>query len=172
MYESALFDRRELTDSEKKDEKAETEIVPIKTKCEYIMMDPDEPIRREQDKLEKAASQTASKTALQLSYSKTVLPAELSEEEHVQLESAIVAAHQVLGCRDYSLFDFRIQEGTGKCYILEACAFWSFTPISWITKLLANSATNSEDTRLGDWRELSQQMWKRVVQRSGNGTLK
>merc|ERR1712048_1210360 len=65
-------------------------------------------------------------------------PADLSPEIHARVDEAVKKAHRVLKCRHYSLFDIRISED-GFPYILEACLFCSFSPLSVIPAMAAQS---------------------------------
>jgi D-alanine-D-alanine ligase len=65
-------------------------------------------------------------------------PADLSDEIHSRIDQAVTAAHQTLKCRHYSLFDIRISED-GMPYILEAALFCSFSPVSVIPSMAAQS---------------------------------
>jgi len=71
-------------------------------------------------------------------------PADLSSEIHSRIDEAVKKAHQTLKCRHYSLFDIRISED-GWPYILEACLFCSFSPLSVIPAMAAQSGR--EDLR-------------------------
>merc|ERR1712061_934031 len=71
-------------------------------------------------------------------------PADLSPEIHARIDEAVKTAHQTLKCRHYSLFDIRISED-GFPYILEACLFCSFSPLSVIPAMAAHSGR--EDLR-------------------------
>jgi D-alanine-D-alanine ligase len=71
-------------------------------------------------------------------------PADLSPEIHARIDEAVMKAHQTLKCRHYSLFDIRISED-GFPYILEACLFCSFSPLSVIPAMAAHAGR--EDLR-------------------------
>merc|ERR1712061_712925 len=71
-------------------------------------------------------------------------PADLSPEIHARIDEAVKTAHQTLKCRHYSLFDIRISED-GFPYILEACLFCSFSPLSVIPAMAAHAGR--EDLR-------------------------
>ena len=47
-----------------------------------------------------------------------------------------IIAHKAIGARDYSLFDFRIDNRTNEIIFLEAGLFWSFSKTSIISKML------------------------------------
>lgn len=49
-----------------------------------------------------------------------------------RLESAVKIAHRALGCRDYSLYDFRV-DPQGNPFMLESCLYCSFSPTSAIS---------------------------------------
>lgn len=56
-------------------------------------------------------------------------PAQLPAEVTQRIQRMAFKAHQALGCRDYSLYDVRI-DAEGIPYFLEACNFCSFSPKS------------------------------------------
>jgi D-alanine-D-alanine ligase len=65
-------------------------------------------------------------------------PADLEPEVHERLDFLAKTAHKALGCKYYSLFDVRIDEN-GICYLLEAALFCSFSPLSVVVGLAAQS---------------------------------
>lgn len=65
--------------------------------------------------------------------SQTELPAQISEESRLRIEAVAKAAHEALGCRYYSLFDFRVNDE--EVVLLEACLFCSFSPKSVLPTL-------------------------------------
>merc|ERR1711953_1462889 len=58
-------------------------------------------------------------------------PADIDEVLQSKLEDLCVKSHKALGCRDYSLYDVRI-DPNGEPYFLEACLYCSFAPKSVI----------------------------------------
>ena len=78
-------------------------------------------------------------------------PAQVSPELQLKLSQAVKNAHRALGCRDYSLYDFRIHEETQEPYMLESCSFWSFIPASVLSKMLVAGGKNVETTALKIW---------------------
>lgn len=65
-------------------------------------------------------------------------PADLEPEVHERLDFLAKTAHEALGCKYYSLYDVRIDEH-GDCYLLEAALFCSFSPLSVVVGLAAQS---------------------------------
>jgi len=61
-------------------------------------------------------------------------PANLSSELHERIDVAVTNAHRALNCRHYSLFDIRI-DAEERPFILEACLFCSFSPVSVIPSM-------------------------------------
>ena len=59
------------------------------------------------------------------------IPAVVDDVLAEKLADAVKRAHKALGCRDYSLYDFRISP-EGEPYMLEACLYCSFAPTSVI----------------------------------------
>merc|ERR1711904_506338 len=58
-------------------------------------------------------------------------PADLSPQLHERVNAMVTEAHRVLKCRHYSLYDIRV-DADEQPYILEACFFCSFSPLSVI----------------------------------------
>ena len=59
------------------------------------------------------------------------VPADLDDALVAKLSDAVTKAHLSLGCRDYSLYDFRVDE-EGNIFFLEASLFCCFAPNSVI----------------------------------------
>lgn len=101
---------------------------------EYLVSD-ETPIRTLQEKLELGSdgtpeSQPKQQTAV------PVCPATVSPDLFEQLAEAAKRAHVALGCRDYSLYDFRVDSRTNDPYMLEAGLFWCFSRISMISRMI------------------------------------
>jgi len=89
------------------------------------------------------------------------LPASLQ----VQIDSAVSLGHKALGLRDYSLFDFRVDRKTGALYVIEACAFWSYSEISVIS-LMLQKGNSENDLTTADWKSEVRRSWESVAQRT------
>ncbi|CTQ50884.1 D-alanine--D-alanine ligase family protein [Jannaschia donghaensis] len=87
----------------------------------------------------------------------TTCPADLGPDTLRALRDAALTMHEVLGCRDYSLFDFRIEDGTKTPYLLEACSFWTFTPVSVISRMV--------EAEGGDLVDVSRRVWAQAAAR-------
>jgi D-alanine-D-alanine ligase len=74
-----------------------------------------------------------------------------------KLATAAKQAHLALGCRDYSLYDFRIHHETQEPYFLEAGLFWSFGEISMISRMLMADGVNLRD--------IIKEIWQRAAAR-------
>merc|ERR1711963_1335771 len=61
-------------------------------------------------------------------------PADLSPALHARIDAMVKEAHCVLKCRHYSLYDIRV-DAEEQPYILEACLFCSFSPLSVIPSM-------------------------------------
>ena len=107
------------------------------------------PIRTVQDKLERGegAMRQSRRTGAQ-----PICPAIVGPDLAGRLSDSARRAHQALGARDYSLFDFRIDAETGEPYLLEAGLFWSFSSLSAITKMLCADGDDAEELILQLWR--------------------
>ena len=101
---------------------------------EYLVSDKN-PIRTTEDKLDLNRVgdpyQQSTKTPL-----KTICPADLNNELKEKITTLAIIAHKVIGARDYSLFDFRIDNRTNEIIFLEAGLFWSFSKTRIISKML------------------------------------
>ena len=99
--------------------------------CEYIL---NKPIRSHQDKLNGSTDDgfTLNKTSRDI-------PARLPDDVTERIKDLCLRSHRALASRDFSLFDFRIDDVTGECYVIEACSFWTFAPISMISTLVEAS---------------------------------
>jgi len=80
------------------------------------------------------------------------MPAEVDDVLKQKMQQITLNAHRALQCRAYSLFDFRVHAETGEPYIIECCAFWSFSPISAISLMLKASNLNYEKIIVDIWR--------------------
>ncbi len=80
-----------------------------------------------------------------------VCPANLTPELFDKLESAAKRAHIALGCRDFSMYDFRIHAQSNEPYLIEAGLFWCFSDLSVISLLLKADGQNLEDVILKLW---------------------
>merc|ERR1712217_668236 len=65
-------------------------------------------------------------------------PADLSTVLHARVDEAVKGAHRALKCRHYSLFDIRVDENE-QPFIIEACLFCSFSPLSVIPSMAAHA---------------------------------
>jgi len=83
-------------------------------------------------------------------------PADLEPEVHERLDFLAKTAHKALGCKYYSLYDVRIDEN-GICYLLEAALFCSFSPLSVVVGL----AAQSPDERLQPHPKLFEKLMER-----------
>ena len=60
-----------------------------------------------------------------------VVPAQMDGKLFAKLSDAAKKAHVALGCQDYSLYDFRVDD-KGEVYCLEGSLYCSFAPNSKI----------------------------------------
>ena len=160
----------------------------LSCKIEYALRK-DYPIRLTEDKLtkkvdvEKGSDENSKETnsnftVLQATCDREFLTSDpndqngtfLAPEIVEKIDMAICKAHEALGCRDYSLFDFRIHEETGEPYILESCTFWAFAPISMLSLILNRSTelfVPSDESSFDpdSWRRASEAVWRRAINR-------
>ena len=123
------------------------EVLPM---IEYLFTE-DHPIRTVGDKLKLQADGTP-ESQPEKPTAKPVCPAAVSPELFEKLAEAAKLAHVALGCRDYSLYDFRVHADTGEPYLLEAGLFWAFSNISMISRMLAAGGQNLDEVALELWR--------------------
>lgn len=121
---------------------------------EYLFS-PDNPIRTLHDKLDIQSDGLPGKQPQNPS-AKPVCPANVTPELFEKLADAAKRAHIALGCRDYSLYDFRVHAETGEPYLLEAGLFWSFNKISMISRMLLADGQRLEDVALEVWQGAAQ----------------
>lgn len=117
---------------------------------EYLLPK-EHPIRTVRDKYDLQSDGTPSKQP-EKPIAKPVCPANVTPELWMKIADAAKRAHVALGCRDYSLYDFRVHEETNEPYLLEAGLFWSFGKISMISRMLQADGQNLEDVALELWR--------------------
>jgi D-alanine-D-alanine ligase len=119
----------------------------IPAMIEYVMVNKDMPIRTAADKLT-----TDDKGAMCQVKCERRMPAEVDDDLKQKMQKITMDAHRALQCKAYSLFDFRVHAETGQPYIIECCAFWSFSPISAISLMLKASDMNFEKIISDIWR--------------------
>merc|ERR1711985_142306 len=119
----------------------------IPAMIEYVMVNKDMPIRTAADKLT-----TDDKGAMCQVKCERRMPAEVDDNLKKKMQQLTLNAHRALQCRAYSLFDFRVHAETGEPYIIECCAFWSFSPISAISLMPKASDLNYENIIVDIWR--------------------
>ncbi|WGH78384.1 D-alanine--D-alanine ligase family protein [Jannaschia ovalis] len=122
-------------------------VLPV---LEYHVSDA-HPIRERADKVALDEGGAVTMGAWERPSLATTCPAELAPGLHGALAEAALTMHAALGSRDYSLFDFRIHAETGQPYLLEACSFWTFTPVSVISRMLEAEGSDLEAVALRIW---------------------
>lgn len=90
----------------------------------------------------------------------TVCPAKINEQIYEKCSNAVQIAHEVFGCRDYSLWEFRVHEETGEPYLLEATLFWSFSLDSVLSRIIIAAGVNLEDLSFKIWSNASKRIKK------------
>merc|ERR1719316_527979 len=98
--------------------------------CLEYFLDEKSPIRLSKDKLvtnEKGVPVTVTTGGRKC-------PADIDDTLRAKLEHLTTQSHRALGCRDYSLYDVRV-DPKGEPYFLEACLYCSFAPRSVIVSL-------------------------------------
>mmetsp|Transcript_103613 Transcript_103613/g.270605 ORF Transcript_103613/g.270605 Transcript_103613/m.270605 type:complete len:363 (-) Transcript_103613:517-1605(-) len=100
--------------------------------CLEYFMSEEHPIRASQDKL--VTDSRGVPTTVTTGGRKC--PADIDDVLREKLRHLAVNSHKALGCRDYSLYDVRI-DPQGEPYFLEACLYCSFAPKSVIVGMCA-----------------------------------
>ncbi|CAE8696937.1 unnamed protein product [Polarella glacialis] len=65
-------------------------------------------------------------------------PADIDEPLREKLRDLATRSHKALGCRDYSLYDVRV-DPQGEPYFIEACLYCSFSPQSVVVAMAAHA---------------------------------
>ncbi|NER00321.1 MAG: D-alanine--D-alanine ligase [Cyanothece sp. SIO2G6] len=135
----------------------------VPSMIEYLVTK-EHPIRTLQDKCDLQADGTPGQQAEQ-PLATPICPAKVEPDLFETLANAAKTAHIALGCRDYSLYDFRIHAETNEPYLLEAGLFWTFGKISMISRMLQADGQDLEDTVLELWSAAAQRT--RIARKSG-----
>jgi len=114
---------------------------------------PEHPIRTEFDKFRCDEEGKTRLAADQPGGLKATCPAIIDNSSRIQLEKFSRSLHLALGCRHYSLFDFRIKEGSNEVFFLEAGLFWTFSPRSVISQMLQADGQNLVDVYDKIWKQ-------------------
>ncbi|MDJ1171751.1 D-alanine--D-alanine ligase [Roseofilum sp. BLCC_M154] len=123
---------------------------------EYLVSE-EHPIRTVTDKYELRSDGTPHRQPRN-SPVKPVCPADVAPELFERVADAAKQAHVALGCRDYSLYDFRVHAQTDEPYLLEAGLFWSFGKIGMISRMVEADGQSLEEVVL--------ELWHRVARRT------
>lgn len=116
---------------------------------EYLVSK-EHPIRTIHDKYDLQSDGTPGKQP-EKPIAKPICPANVTPELFEKLANAAKTAHIALGCRDYSLYDFRVHAETNEPYLLEAGLFWTFGKISMISRMLQADGQSLENVALELW---------------------
>ncbi|VEP14431.1 D-alanine--D-alanine ligase [Hyella patelloides LEGE 07179] len=112
---------------------------------EYLLTE-NNPIRTKDDKLGTQDDGMLTRQPVDIA-----CPAKVSPELAQKLADAVKKAHNTLGYRDYSLYDFRIHAETQEPYMLESCSFWSFIEASVLSRMVTADGQKLEDVALKLW---------------------
>lgn len=80
-----------------------------------------------------------------------ICPAGVAPALRQEIAAVARRAHQALGCRDYSLFDLRLDQ-QGRPTILEAGLFWTFGRPSMISRMIAADERDAQAIAIEVWR--------------------
>ncbi|MEM8676616.1 MAG: D-alanine--D-alanine ligase [Cyanobacteria bacterium P01_G01_bin.67] len=130
----------------------ENGVLSVLPAIEYLLTE-DNPIRTLENKLGTKTDGKLVRQPVEID-----CPAIISPELEQELAQAAKNAHLALGCRDYSLYDFRIHAETKVAYMLESCSFWSFIDASVLSRMLVADGQKLE--------EVSWKIWSNAAQRT------
>lgn len=116
---------------------------------EYLVTS-DNPIRTIHDKYEIQSDGMPSKQPDKPAV-KPVCPANVTPDLWDKISHAVKRAHIALGCRECSLYDFRVHAENNEPYMLEAGLFASFSKISMISRMLQADGQSLSDVALELW---------------------
>lgn len=109
--------------------------------CIEYILDPEQPIRSSADKLSTDSRGVATKPN---PATRRQCPADIDPTLRGKLEQLAMRSHRALGCRDYSLYDVRV-DPEGEPYFLEACLYCSFAPKSVIVLMAGAKGTSQQE---------------------------
>lgn len=101
--------------------------------CIEYFFEPGNPIRSSNDKL---STDSRGVATVPNPATQRKVPADVDPALRAKLEHLALTSHRALGCRDYSLYDVRV-DPEGEPYFLEACLYCSFAPKSVIVLMAA-----------------------------------
>ncbi|UWR21611.1 hypothetical protein [Sulfitobacter sp. S190] len=119
----------------------EARVLPI---LEYHVSEA-HPIRRREDKVDISEDGSVTRKTWEAPPLETSCPATLGTDLLEQVSACALEMHSALGSRDYSLFDMRIDTASGAPYLLEACSFWTFAPISILSRMVEAAGLDLKD---------------------------
>lgn len=130
---------------------------------EYFMSEA-APVRTSNDKLERSSD-----GKLTFAAPARKCPADVDDALRAKLSDAVCKAHLALGCRDYSLYDFRI-DNDGEIYMLEASLFCCFAPNSVIA-MMADASGDASLKHQALFKTLLRRAAERKVERAAPGAV-
>ncbi|MGB3591462.1 MAG: hypothetical protein WBA16_07215 [Nonlabens sp.] len=80
-------------------------------------------------------------------------PASIAEPLHQKLSKMMEVMFTALNCRDFAMFDFRIDKKTHEPFLLEAGLFWSFSSKSMMSNMLDAAGMNLEEVTSNIWHQ-------------------
>lgn len=106
---------------------------------------PDHPIRLSDDKVRVDGTGTVTRESWEKPSLRTSCPADLPSRTLSRVTDMALAMHDTLGARDYSLYDMRLSEDGDRPHLLEACSFWTFAPMSILSRMTGEAGWALED---------------------------
>ena len=116
---------------------------------EYLVTE-ENPIRTLHDKYELQSDGLPSKQPDKPAV-KPVCPAKVTPSLWEKISDAVKRAHIALGCRECSLYDFRVHADTDEPYMLEASLYGSFSKIGMISRMLQADGQSLSDLAWELW---------------------
>ncbi|MEM6646985.1 MAG: hypothetical protein AAF730_12115 [Bacteroidota bacterium] len=80
-----------------------------------------------------------------------VCPANIAPPLWEKISDAVKRAHVALGCRECSLYDFRVHADTDEPYMLEAGLYGCFSKIGMISRMLQADGQSLSELALELW---------------------
>ena len=116
---------------------------------EYLVTS-DNPIRTLRDKLDLQGDGLPRKQPDKPAV-KPVCPAKVTPSLWEKISDAVKRAHIALGCRECSMYDFRVHAETDEPYMLEASLYGSFSKIGMISRMLQADGQSLSDLAWELW---------------------
>ena len=123
------------------DADGEVRMLPL---LEYHMT-ADHPIRVRADKVDVDETGHVTRRSWDVPSLETSCAPDTAADVAGAIAAMVLKMHAALGARDYSLYDIRVDERTNEPFLLEACSFWTFAPMSIVSRMVVAEGADLED---------------------------